>query len=89
MESNNMSIFNDIKEDVYMTAEKMIKVVEEGVSLLLGEKAQEDSSGHDPVENVDDTIFDNEWDEGNNINNPLNGIADNVLGDIMRNQVRC
>ena len=83
-----MSIFNDIKEDVYMTADKMIKVVEEGASLLLGEKAQEDSSGHEPTEKIDD-IFENGWDEHNNIDNPLNGIADSVLGDIMKNQVRC
>ena len=81
-----MSILNGIKEDVYMTAERMISVVEEGAALIMG--TTEDTTGNEPFEHSDKDIFDDGWEaEADNIDNPLNGITESVLGDIMKNQV--
>ena len=84
-----MSVFNNIKQDVYLTAERMINVVEEGTALLMGKTNDlEGSTGNDPFEHINEDIFDNEWESGaENIDNPLNGIAESVMGDIMKNQV--
>lgn len=84
-----MSLFNNIQENVIDTAEQMIKVVEEGVAILTGaqingENLEETTYyGHG---GADDMTIDEE--DLSDMKSPLDGIAESVLGDLMKNQVR-
>ena len=87
-----MSMLHNLKEHLIETSEQMIKVVEEGGSILLGLSGEANegatTSTGQSSRTVDDPIdiFDDEQDIMN-MNSPLNGIAEGVLGDIMKNQV--
>ena len=92
-------MFETVNKYVTDTAEQMIKVVEEGTSILMGIQEEGGGSGggikqapadeifNDPIDDIEMTI-DEEDMMGASMNSPLDGIAEGVLDDIMKNQVR-
>jgi len=87
------SFLNDIQEKVLEASEQIIRVVEEGTSVLMGEfktTGNEASSegGHETTNtpNLDDDIVISDEEDIANIKSPLDGITEGVLGDIMKNQ---
>ncbi len=90
-----MSFFNNVQENMIETAEQVIKVVEEGVAILTGGTLMGNEN-----EVVGDTQYEPTYDQGgdddliideedlSDMKSPLDSIADNVLGDLMKNQVR-
>jgi hypothetical protein len=95
-------MFEKISNFVVETSEQAVKVVEEGTAILMGHdhgnyetsSSTEHISGDTQAANYDTEDYGDFSDlEGLpddflNQESPLNGIAENVLGDIMRNQVR-
>lgn len=98
-----MSFFNSLTDHLIDTSERLIKVVEEGSTILLGgtlSQPQDNDAttttagqsysaptGASPdMEDLDGILSDELKQEYMNMDSPLNGIADGVLGDIMRNQ---
>lgn len=90
-------MFETVNKYVTDTAEQMIKVVEEGTSILMGIQEEGGGSGggikqapadeifNDPIDDIEMTI-DEEDMMGASMNSPLDGIAEGVLDDIMKNQ---
>jgi len=103
-----MSFFNSLTDHLIDTSERLIKVVEEGSTILLGgtlSQPQDNDAttagtastqysaptGASPesmegMDDLDGILSDELKEEYMNMDSPLNGIADGVLGDIMRNQ---
>jgi len=94
-----MSLFEKLSEYVLETSEQIIKVIEEGTALITAPaQGNDDGAGTLPPMGA----FDGEAGEGlnefpdfdgasadfMNAESPLNGIAEGVLNDIMKNQVR-
>ena len=64
--------------------------MEEGSSILMGLGAELGNEATPPTERMDDPMDDftmGEEEDISNMKSPLDGIADSVLGDIMKNQV--
>jgi hypothetical protein len=89
-----MSMFEKISTFVAETSEQAAKVVEEGAAILMGQdhgssNANEHTLKDDGAEDYGDySDLEGLPDDFLNQESPLNGIAENVLGDIMKNQVR-
>lgn len=92
------SFLNDIKESVLEASEQIIRVVEEGTSVLMGEltttgnKApsgggEETTTTANEYPMDDDMIISDEEDIAN-MKSPLDGITEGVLSDIMKNQAK-
>lgn len=83
-------MLHTLKENIIETSEQMIRVMEEGSSILLGLGGDEESETTPPTGANSDPIDDftmSEEEEIANMKSPLDGIAEGVLGDIMKNQV--
>lgn len=87
-----MPFFDNIQESMIGTAEQMLKVMEEGVSILSGTQmnvddgTKEDTSSPIFDHGGDDLVIGDEEDVGD-MKSPLDGITEGVLGDLMKNQV--
>jgi hypothetical protein len=96
-------MFEKLTNFVVETSEQAVKVVEEGAAILMGldqgnDEASSSSNG-DTLRDTQTGSYDTEGYEDFsdleglpedflNEESPLNGIAENVLSDIMKNQVR-
>lgn len=88
------SIFHNFMESMVETCEQMIKVIEEGTSILMGLSQGTNKEGDKPSSSFetnndytnDDTTFGEEEDIAG-MKSPLDGIAEDVLDNIMKNQV--
>lgn len=91
------TVFNNIKESLLEASEEIIRVVEEGTSVLMGQtmtveneppsgRGEETTTTANEYPKVDDMIIGEEEDIAN-MKSPLDGITEGVLGDIMKNQV--
>lgn len=88
-----MSIFNKIVNQMVETSEELIRVVEEGTSILLGRNGQ-NIGEMTRFDGVSEAAGDGWGDFGDltddqilNEPSPLNSIAEEVLGNIIMNQV--
>ena len=89
------AFFRNLKESMIDSCEQMIRVFEEGTSILLGlaqNKTEDDStfpdeSFTDDLPMHDDSLVIGEDEAVDNMKSPLDGITEDVLSDIMSNQV--
>jgi hypothetical protein len=82
------SYLYDLKDKVIETSEQMIKVVEEGATILMGIATQATDTNDIPESNdsMDDLVLGEEEDIVG-MKSPLDGITEGVLGDILNKQV--
>jgi len=91
-----MSVFQKLSDFVVETSEQALKVVEEGSAILMGgDSPNNNNDGSTGGFNAGNTgaqdnsnFIDELPDEYLENESPLNGLADNVLSDIIKNQVR-
>ena len=88
------SFFTKLSNDVLKATEQVANRMEEGLALVMnGGRPQHDNAGAPSADRSGYVAFGNEDDDQTHIekelrNNPLQGIADSVVGDIMSGQVR-
>eukprot|EP00559_Dactyliosolen_fragilissimus_P000388 CAMPEP_0184873604 /NCGR_PEP_ID=MMETSP0580-20130426/41938_1 /TAXON_ID=1118495 /ORGANISM="Dactyliosolen fragilissimus" /LENGTH=115 /DNA_ID=CAMNT_0027376531 /DNA_START=46 /DNA_END=390 /DNA_ORIENTATION=+ len=94
------SLLTSLSENAVETSERIIKVFEEGASILFGDDHSDHTDNHDNNKhynndythdhnnNNDNHNHDNNQSEEDYLNmpSPLNGIADNVIQDLMKSQ---
>mmetsp|Transcript_9820 Transcript_9820/g.12435 ORF Transcript_9820/g.12435 Transcript_9820/m.12435 type:complete len:244 (+) Transcript_9820:157-888(+) len=90
-----MSFFQSFTENLIETSEQIIRVVEEGTSILMNLASQEGKINSGASESIPKSSFDSNSDKFaeldldedlDGMSSPLDGIAESVLGDIMKNQ---
>jgi len=89
-----MSVFQKLSDFVVETSEQALKVFEEGSAILMSGDSPNNNDGstggfNGNTDAQDNSNFIDELpDEYLENESPLNGLAENVLSDIMKNQVR-
>ena len=90
-----MSVFQKLSDFVVETSEQALKIFEEGSAILMSGDSPNNNDGgstggfNGKTDAQDNSNFIDELpDDYLESDSPLNGLAENVLSDIMKNQVR-
>jgi hypothetical protein len=89
------SIINNLQEKLVDVSDQIIRVMEEGTSIIMGLAQEDDGSNQTPPSGAEGTFNDQMDDIEISVDeedlvgmkSPLDGITEGVLGDIMKNQV--
>lgn len=88
------SIINNLQEKLVDVSDQIIRVMEEGTSIIMGLAQEDDGSNQTPPSGAEGT-FNDQMDDIEitvdeedlvGMKSPLDGITEGVLGDIMKNQ---